>query len=149
MMFRPAILLHVILLGLAGFLAFEVAQVWIPRVSQESGGSLPAGKAGSQEAGVRTDAIRAPDAQPAPPQGQETGVRPREAYQVVALKNPFRPTRTDWDGGGKRVDRPKVYLYGVTLAGEYQAALLAVGPPGKGRGARLYKLGDQVGGYTL
>lgn len=137
-MFRLATWIYVILLGLVGFLAFEIVQVWNRPVAS-----------GVREA---PQPRPTPEAQTAPPPasgGQEAGLKPKEAYQVVALKNPFRPSRTDWGGTGKRVDRPKVFLYGVTLAGEYKAALLATGPPGKGRGARLYKLGDQVGGYTV
>jgi hypothetical protein len=137
-MFRPAIWMYVILLGLAGFLVFETVQVWSrPVVS------------GAREA---PQPRPAPEAQATPRSasgGQEPGLKPKEAYQIVSVKNPFRPSRTDWEGAGRHVERPKIYLYGVTLAGEYQAALLAIGPAGKGRGARLYRLGDQVGGYTI
>ncbi|MBI5378621.1 MAG: hypothetical protein HZA23_00500 [Nitrospirae bacterium] len=134
--------MYVILLGLAGFLVFEMVQVWNRPLAS-----------GAREApqGVKESAPARPAAEaPAmPPQGQEAGLQPREAYQVVAVKNPFRPSRTDWEGAGRQVDRPKVFLYGVTLAGEYQSALIAIAPAGKGRGARLYRVGDQVGGYTL
>jgi hypothetical protein len=144
-MFRPAIWMYVILLGLAGFLVFEIVQVWSRPAPTGSGPAV----SGAREA---PQPRPAPEAQATPRSasgGQEPGLKPKEAYQIVSVKNPFRPSRTDWEGAGRHVERPKVYLYGVTLAGDYQAALLAVGPAGKGRGARLYRLGDQVGGYTL
>jgi hypothetical protein len=74
----------------------------------------------------------------------------------ISEKNIFSPERKDFPlsgtGGKKPIVRPKIILYGVTIAGDYQAASI-VNP-----GRPLYKgeretitlrMGEQISGYKL
>jgi hypothetical protein len=81
------------------------------------------------------------------------------SYISIAEKNIFNPERKDFPvmvvGSAipaKPLARPQVVLYGVTLAGEYQAAsLVQVGRPlQKGeRETVTIKLGERIGEYKL
>lgn len=81
---------------------------------------------------------------------------PIQSYVPISEKNIFSPERKDFPtvtaGKPNPVARPQVILYGVTIAGDYQAA--SVVNPGrplyKGeRETKTIKIGDQMGGYKL
>jgi hypothetical protein len=83
---------------------------------------------------------------------------PVMSFIPIAEKNIFNPERKDFPvlGGsvmsGKSLVRPQVVLYGVTIAGDYQAAsLVQVGRPlQKGeRETVTVKLGERIGEYRL
>jgi len=74
----------------------------------------------------------------------------------ISEKNIFNPERKDFSlpgaGGKKQIVRPKIILYGVTIAGDYQAA--SVVNPGRPlyRGERetiTLRIGEQIAGYKL
>jgi hypothetical protein len=77
-------------------------------------------------------------------------------YISIAEKNVFSPERKDFPipagNGKKQLARPQVILYGVTMAGDYQAA--SVANPGRPlqKGERetfTVKKGERIGGYKL
>jgi hypothetical protein len=79
-----------------------------------------------------------------------------KSYSSISEKNLFSPERKDFPNpagnGKKQLARPQVILYGVTMAGDYQAA--SVANPGrplqKGeREAFTVKKGERIGGYKL
>ncbi len=78
-----------------------------------------------------------------------------QSYISIAEKNIFSPDRKDFPilgGANKPVVRPQVVLYGVTIAGDYQAASLS--NPGRPlrKGERetfTVKLGEKIGDYKL
>ena len=83
-----------------------------------------------------------------------------EAYILIAEKNIFNPERKDFpiitspvaEPPKKPLVRPKIILYGVTFAGDYQSASIAnLGRPvQKGeRETMTLKLGDRIGEYQL
>ncbi len=83
-----------------------------------------------------------------------------ESYILIAEKNIFNPERKDFpiitspmaDPSKRPLMRPKIILYGVTLAGDYQSASIAnLGRPiQKGeREIMTLKLGDRIGEYQL
>ncbi len=83
-----------------------------------------------------------------------------ESYVFIAEKNIFNPERKDFpvitspmaDPSKRPLMRPKIILYGVTLAGDYQSASIAnLGRPiQKGeREIMTLKLGDRIGEYQL
>jgi hypothetical protein len=92
----------------------------------------------------------------APPVAEsQRGSTPGSASSI-SEKNIFSPERKDFPlpgaEGKKPVVRPKIILYGVTIAGDYQAASIV--NPGrplrKGeRETMTLKIGDKVGEYTL
>jgi hypothetical protein len=72
----------------------------------------------------------------------------------IAEKNIFNPERKDFPArpGLKPVARPQIILYGVTIAGDYQAATII--NPGRPlhKGERetvTLRIGEQIGGYKL
>jgi hypothetical protein len=74
----------------------------------------------------------------------------------ISEKNIFSPERKDFSfpgaGGKKPIVRPKIILYGVTIAGDYQAASIV--NPGRPlhKGERetiTLRLGEQIAGYKL
>ena len=80
-----------------------------------------------------------------------------KSYISIAEKNVFSPERKDFPvsttgNGIKQLVRPQVILYGVTMAGDYQAA--SVASPGRPlqKGERetfTVKKGERIGGYKL
>jgi len=83
-----------------------------------------------------------------------------ESYILIAEKNIFNPERNDFpiitppmaELTKKPLVRPKIILYGVTFAGEYQSASIA--NPGRPiqKGEReimTLKVGDRIGEYQL
>ena len=78
-----------------------------------------------------------------------------QSYISIAEKNIFSPDRKDFlapGGANKPIVRPQVILYGVTIAGDYQAA--SVSNPGRPlrKGERetfTVKLGEKIGDYKL
>jgi hypothetical protein len=129
-MVRLTHMLNILLVAFAGVFCYEIFQVWS---GLGDASSPPAVK----EVGM------APTQEGTTPSARS---QPKDSYHVIVDKNPFRPQRTDWEGQEVRVQRPQLVLSGVTLAGEYKSALLATRG---GRGAKLYRLGEQVGGYTI
>jgi len=78
------------------------------------------------------------------------------SFVVISEKNIFSPERKDFQvltvEKSNPVTRPQVILYGVTIAGNFQAASIA--SPGrplrKGeREAMTLKIGENIGGYKL
>ena len=125
------------------FLAFENHEIWaqatepIPKAQKEA--AKPQDK--------RTEAL--PPTQPA------KGMAAVQPYTSIAEKNIFSPDRKDYPilgGVNKPIVRPQVVLYGVTIAGDYQAA--SVSNPGRPlqRGERdtfTVKLGEKIGDYKV
>lgn len=80
---------------------------------------------------------------------------PAQSYVAIAGKNIFSPERKDFpvqSSEGKKLVRPQIILYGVTINGEYQFASIA--NPGRAlqKGERetfTIKLGEKVGEYKL
>ena len=79
-----------------------------------------------------------------------------KSYILIAEKNIFHPERKEFPilGGNakKPLVRPQIVLYGVTIAGDYQAASIVNSgrPLTKGeRELMTVKIGDQVGEYKL
>jgi type II secretory pathway component PulC len=78
------------------------------------------------------------------------------SFIVISEKNIFSPERKDFPmltvEKSNSVTRPRVILYGVTIAGDFQAASLAnPGRPLK-KGERetiTVKIGEKIGGYKL
>ncbi len=79
-----------------------------------------------------------------------------KSYVSIAEKNVFSPERKDFSipmGNGKRqLVRPQIVLYGVTIAGDYQAA--SVANPGRPlqKGERetfTVRKGERIGEYKL
>ncbi len=78
------------------------------------------------------------------------------SYIFIAEKNIFSPDRKDFPivtvNKSNPATRPQVILYGVTIAGDYQAA--SITSPGRAirKGERetvTLKQGEQIGGYKL
>jgi hypothetical protein len=90
-----------------------------------------------------------------PATGSAKDTPPIQANISIAEKNIFSPDRKDFltpRGTSKPVARPQVILYGVTIAGDYQAA--SVSNPGRPlqKGERetfTVKLGEKIGDYKL
>ena len=89
---------------------------------------------------------------PAP--GGQRGLTPVGSNIFIAEKNIFNPERKDFpvQAGAKPVARPQIILYGVTIAGGYQAASIV--NPGRSlhKGERetiTLRAGEQIGGYKL
>ncbi len=91
--------------------------------------------------------------------GQKEPTTP-ESYILIAEKNIFNPERKDFpiitspiaELPKKPLVRPKIILYGVTFAGDYQSASIANlnRPVQKGeREIMTLKLGDRIGEYQL
>jgi len=79
-----------------------------------------------------------------------------KSYILISEKNIFNPERKEFPvlGGNakKPLVRPQIVLYGVTIAGDYQAASIVNSgrPLTKGeRELMTAKIGDQVGEYKL
>ncbi len=83
-----------------------------------------------------------------------------ESYILIAEKNIFTPERNDFpiitspgsELSKKALVRPKIILYGVTFAGDYQSA--SISNPGRPiqKGEReimTLKVGDRIGEYQL
>jgi len=82
-----------------------------------------------------------------------------KSYTLIAEKNLFNPERKDFPTGGgpmgngrKQLVRPQIILYGVTIAGEYQAASMS--NPGrplqKGERETFTVIkGERIGEYKL
>jgi hypothetical protein len=91
--------------------------------------------------------------------GQKEPTTP-ESYILIAEKNIFNPERKDFpvitppvsELSKKPLVRPKIILYGVTFAGDYQtASIVNLGRPlQKGeREMMTLKVGDRIGEYQL
>jgi len=84
-----------------------------------------------------------------------------ESYVQIASKNIFSPERKDFPilmAGDpakevkKPVVRPQAVLYGVTMAGDYKSASIAITGRPLQRGERevnTYKVGDKIGEYQI
>ncbi len=79
-----------------------------------------------------------------------------QSFTLIAEKNIFSPERKDFPvlavEKSNPVTRPQVVLYGVTIAGDYEAAsITSVGRPlMKGERETLtLKVGEKIGGYKL
>jgi len=83
-----------------------------------------------------------------------------ESYVQIASKNIFSPERKDFPilmsdpakEVKKPVVRPQAVLYGVTLAGDYKSASIAITGRPLQRGERevnTYKVGDRLGDYKV
>jgi hypothetical protein len=88
-----------------------------------------------------------------PAAGAPRQITPGSASSI-SEKNIFNPARRDFPAqpGLKPVVRPQIILYGVTIAGDYQAASIV--NPGRTlhRGEReiiTLRVGEQIGGYKL
>ncbi len=83
------------------------------------------------------------------------GIPSVQSYVSIAEKNIFSPERKDFPalgGANKPVVRPQVVLYGVTIAGDYQAA--SVSNPGRPlqKGERetfTIRVGEKIGDYKV
>jgi hypothetical protein len=90
-----------------------------------------------------------------PAMGSAKDTPPIQANTSIAEKNIFSPDRKDFlapGGTNKPITRPQVVLYGVTIAGDYQAA--SVSNPGRPlrKGEReifTVKVGEKIGDYKL
>jgi type II secretory pathway component PulC len=99
----------------------------------------------------------APKAENPPAVEKNKEPAPLRSFIVISEKNIFSPERKDFPilataEKSNPVTRPQVILYGVTIAGEYQAASLA--SPGrplrKGeRETMTVKVGEKIGGYHV
>jgi hypothetical protein len=79
-----------------------------------------------------------------------------KSYVSIAEKNVFSPERKDFSipmGNGKRqLVRPQIVLYGVTIAGDYQAASVANSGRPLQKGERetfTVRKGERIGEYKL
>ena len=89
--------------------------------------------------------------------GGKKEAAPAKGFQTISEKNLFSPERKECPilaspDGKKGSGRPNIVLYGVTLGGDYQAALIT--NPGRRpeRGERetmSVKVGDKVGEYQV
>lgn len=89
-----------------------------------------------------------------PTQAGQKGLTPVGSSISIAEKNIFNPERKDFpvQAVPKPAARPQIILYGVTIAGDYQAA--SVVNPGRSlhKGERetiTLRAGEQIGGYKL
>jgi hypothetical protein len=100
-----------------------------------------------------------PESKPEVPPAIEIQKNPSsiKSYISIAEKNLFSPDRKEFPlpmggNGKKQLVRPQVVLYGVTIAGDYQAASIA--NPGRPlqKGERetfTVKVGERIGEYKL
>jgi hypothetical protein len=89
----------------------------------------------------------------------EKATRAADSSMLLAEKNIFNPERKEFPipstpqtGDKNRVTRPQVFLYGVTLAGDYQSAsIVQSGRPLKKeeRETMSLKVGEKIGEYKL
>ena len=136
-------ILSIAILGISLLLAFENHEICaqpvepIPKVQKEV--AKPQDK--RSEASPATQPAKAtPSAEP---------------YTSIAEKNIFSPERKDFPipgGTNKPIVRPQVVLYGVTIAGDYQAA--SVSNPGRPlqKGERetfTVRVGEKIGDYKV
>ena len=139
-------LLSFFILGLVLLLIFKNYEVWtqpIEWVPEKNIGMRPPSKPQSKPEVLSTFGT----------QKNPTSVK---SYISIAEKNVFSPERKDFPipmGNGKRqLVRPQIILYGVTIAGDYQAA--SVANPGRPlqKGERetfTVKKGERIGEYKL
>jgi hypothetical protein len=93
--------------------------------------------------------------EPLPATGPGKRIPATQPYVSISEKNIFSPDRKDFPipgGTNKPIVRPQVILYGVTIAGDYQAA--SVSNPGRPlrKGERetyTLNLGEKIGDYKL
>ncbi len=130
----------VLLLGLKNYEIWTQPIEWAPKKSM--------GKKSEIKPEIKTEVSSTAGAQKDP-----SSVK---SYIAIAGKNIFSPERKDFPlpmvEAIKPLVRPQIVLYGVTIAGNYQAA--SVTNPGrpvrKGeRETMTLKIGDKVGEYTL
>lgn len=135
-------LLSFLVLGLVVLLIFKNYEIW----------TQPIEWAPEENIGKR------PQSNPEGPSTVGTPKNPTsiKSYISIAEKNVFSPERKDFpipaDNGIKQLVRPQVILYGVTMAGDYQAASIAsLGRPlHKGeRETFTVKKGERIGEYKL
>ena len=97
-----------------------------------------------------------PKAENPPAVGTNKDLTSLRSFIVISEKNIFSPERKDFPmltvEKSNSVTRPQVILYGVTIAGDFQAASLV--NPGrplrKGeRETMTVKIGEKIGGYKL
>jgi hypothetical protein len=139
-------LLSLLVLGLVLLLIFKNYEIWTQPVEWEP----------EKNIGKRPQSK--PESKAEVPSGAGTQKNPPSvsSYISIAEKNVFSPERKDFPtpmGNGKRqLVRPQVILYGVTIAGAYQAACFA--NPGRPlqKGERetfTLKKGERIGEYKL
>lgn len=135
-------LLSFLVLGLVVLLIFKNYEIW----------TQPVEWAPEENIGKR------PQSNPEGPSTVGTPKNPTsiKSYISIAEKNVFSPGRKDFPipagNGIKQLVRPQVILYGVTMAGDYQAASIA--SPGRPlhKGERetfTVKKGERIGEYKL
>jgi len=98
----------------------------------------------------------APKAENPPTVGMNKEPASLRSFIVISEKNIFSPERKDFPiltvEKSNSVTRPQVMLYGVTIAGDFQAASLV--NPGRAlkkgeRETMTLKIGEKIGGYKL
>ena len=136
-------ILSTAILGISFLLAFENHEIWAQPVE-------PIPK-------VQKEVAKPPDkrSEPSPPAQPAKAILSAEPYTSIAEKNIFSPERKDFPtpgGTSKPIVRPQVVLYGVTIAGDYQAA--SVSNPGRPlqKGERetfTVRVGEKIGDYKV
>jgi len=139
-------LLSFLVLALIVLLIFKNYEIWTQPVQwapEENIGKRPQSKQESKPEVLSTFGT----------QKNPTSVK---SYVSIAEKNVFSPERKDFPvpagNGKKQLVRPQVILYGVTMAGDYQAA--SVANPGRPlqKGERetfTVRKGERIGEYRL
>jgi hypothetical protein len=135
-------LLSFLVLGLVVLLIFKNYEIWTQPVEWAPEENIGKGPQGNPEGPSTVGTPKNP-----------TSIK---SYISIAEKNVFSPERKDFpipaDNGIKQLVRPQVILYGVTMAGDYQAASIA--SPGRPlhKGERetfTVKKGERIGEYKL
>jgi type II secretory pathway component PulC len=137
------IILNLLLLFVVLMVAIENYETWTQHI-----GFLPEPQ----------ETVKKPTAKAENPPAVGTNKEPASArsFIVISEKNIFSPERKDFPiltvEKSNPVTRPQVILYGVTIAGDFQAA--SITSPGrplrKGeREAMTFKIGEKIGGYKL
>jgi hypothetical protein len=136
-------ILSIVALVIILFFAFENHEIWAQPIE-------PLPKPQKEETKPSAKKIEAlPVTEPA------KGIPSVQSYISIAEKNIFSPNRKDYPALSeinKPIVRPQVVLYGVTIAGDYQAA--SVSNPGRPlrKGERetfTVRPGEKIGDYKL
>jgi hypothetical protein len=135
-------------LGVVLLLIFKNYETWTRPI--EWGPEKNVGKRPPSKSGDRPESF--------PPSGTQKNPISAKSYITISERNVFSPERKDFPtpagtgNGKKQVVRPQILLYGVTMAGNYQAASIA--SPGRPlhKGERetfTVKMGERIGEYKL
>jgi hypothetical protein len=136
-------ILSIVALVIILFLAFDNHEIWAQAVE-------PLQKPQKEETKLLEK-----KAETLPTTGPVKDTRSTQPQISIAEKNIFSPNRKDFfipGAASKPIVRPQVVLYGVTIAGDYQAA--SVSNPGRPlqKGERetfTIKLGEKIGDYKV